>query len=106
MSLIAEDQRHRHARLASDEAARKDFAQDICRLLAVAEEARAHGVDKNLTSSDSRVPTRSKVAQFYFEELAIRTRNSRYDVEEFLRNHLIKRSLTTSLTTRKAKILN
>jgi len=40
MSLIAEDQSPQlRARLASDEAARKDFSQDVRRLLAVAEEA-------------------------------------------------------------------
>ena len=47
MALIAEDQpAQMRARLAVDEAARKDFAQDVRRLLAVAEEAQAHGVDK------------------------------------------------------------
>ena len=47
MQLIAEDQpAQMRARLATDEAARKDFALDVRRLLAVAEEAEAHGVDK------------------------------------------------------------
>src|SRR5689334_6951293 len=46
MALIAEDQPPQfRARLSTDEAARKDFALDIRRLLAVAEEAQAHGVD-------------------------------------------------------------
>jgi parvulin-like peptidyl-prolyl isomerase len=47
MAVIAETQPPQiRARLASDEAARKDFAKDLRRLLAVAEEAQAHGVDK------------------------------------------------------------
>jgi foldase protein PrsA len=47
MALIAEDQAPQHrASLASDEKARKDFADDVKKLLAVAEEARAKGVDK------------------------------------------------------------
>lgn len=45
MALIAEDQSPQfRVRLASDESARKDFAQDLRKLLAVAEEARAKGV--------------------------------------------------------------
>jgi parvulin-like peptidyl-prolyl isomerase len=45
MTLIAEDQSPQfRARLSSDEAARKDFAQDLRKLLAVAEEARAKGI--------------------------------------------------------------
>lgn len=45
MALIAEDQPPQfRSRLASDEAARKDFAQNLRSLLAVAEEARAKGV--------------------------------------------------------------
>lgn len=44
MSLIAADQSPQfQTRLASDEAARKDFAQDLRKLLAVADEARAKG---------------------------------------------------------------
>ncbi|MGH9971955.1 MAG: peptidylprolyl isomerase [Pyrinomonadaceae bacterium] len=45
MALIAEDQPPQfRARLASDEATRKDFAENLRSLLAVAEEARAKGV--------------------------------------------------------------
>jgi parvulin-like peptidyl-prolyl isomerase len=45
MSLIAEDQSPQfRARLASDEATRKSFAEDLHKLLAVAEEARAKGI--------------------------------------------------------------
>jgi parvulin-like peptidyl-prolyl isomerase len=45
MALIAEDQPPQfRARLASDEATRKSFAEDLHKLLAVAEEARAKGI--------------------------------------------------------------
>ena len=48
MQMIAEDQPPQmRARLAVDETARKEFALDVRRLLAVAEEATAHGVDKD-----------------------------------------------------------
>ncbi len=45
MALIAEDQSPQfRSRLASDEATRKSFAEDLHKLLAVAEEARAKGI--------------------------------------------------------------
>ncbi|HEY0430641.1 MAG TPA: peptidylprolyl isomerase [Pyrinomonadaceae bacterium] len=45
MAMIAEDQSPQfRARLATDEATKKSFAQDLHKLLAVAEEARAKGV--------------------------------------------------------------
>jgi len=45
MALIAEDQAPQfRARLATDEATRKSFAEDLHKLLAVAEEARAKGI--------------------------------------------------------------
>lgn len=45
MALIAEDQAPQfRSRLASDEAARKEFADDLKKLLAVAEDARAKGI--------------------------------------------------------------
>jgi peptidyl-prolyl cis-trans isomerase C len=47
MAVIAETQPAQlRARLATDETARKDFAKDLLQLLAVAEEAQAHGIDK------------------------------------------------------------
>lgn len=47
MTMLAEDQpANLRQRLAADQTARKDFALDLRRLLAVAEEAQAHGVDK------------------------------------------------------------
>lgn len=70
MSLIAEDQpAQMRARLSSDEAARKDFAQDVRRLLAVAEEARSHGVDKKPDIKRQIEFQRASVlAQFYFDQ--------------------------------------
>ena len=70
MALIAEDQPPQmRARLASDEAARKDFAQDVRRLLAVAEEARSHGVDRKPDIKRQVEFQRASVlAQFYFDQ--------------------------------------
>jgi parvulin-like peptidyl-prolyl isomerase len=48
MTVIAESQPPQmRARLSADEKARKDFAEQIKQLLAVAEEAQAHGVDRS-----------------------------------------------------------
>ncbi|HEY6804311.1 MAG TPA: peptidylprolyl isomerase [Pyrinomonadaceae bacterium] len=71
MALIAEDQPPQmRAKLATDETARKDFAQDVRRLLAVAEEARAHGYDKKPEVRRQVEFQHAQVlAQFYFEQL-------------------------------------
>ncbi|HEX7334578.1 MAG TPA: peptidylprolyl isomerase [Pyrinomonadaceae bacterium] len=70
MTLIAEDQPPQmRARLASDEAARKDFALEVRRLLAVAEEAQAHGVDKAPDMKRQlEFQKASVIAQYYFEK--------------------------------------
>jgi len=70
MALIAEDQPPQlRARLANDEAARKDFAQDVRRLLAVAEEAHVHGVDNTPEMKRQLEFQRvSVMAQNYFEQ--------------------------------------
>lgn len=70
MALIAEDQSPQmRAQLAGDEKARKDFAQDVKRLLAVAEEGRAHGVDKAPDIKRQLEFQRASVlAQYYFEQ--------------------------------------
>ena len=70
MALIAEDQPPQmRARLAVDEAARKDFAQDVRRLLAVAEEAQTHGVG-NAPDMKRQLEFQkaSVIAQYYFEQ--------------------------------------
>lgn len=70
MALIAEDQPPQmRARLATDETARKDFAQDVRRLLAVAEEAQEHGF-ANAPDMKRQLEFQkaSVIAQYYFEE--------------------------------------
>ncbi len=70
MALIAEDQPPQmRARLATDEAARKDFALDVRRLLAVAEEAEANGVG-NAPDMKRQLEFQkaSVIAQYYFEK--------------------------------------
>jgi len=69
MAIIAEDQPPQmRARLATDEAARKDFAQDVRRLLAVAEEAEQNGVG-NAPDMKRQLEFQkaSVIAQHYFE---------------------------------------
>ena len=70
MALIAEDQpAQMRARLAVDEKARKDFAQEVRRLLAVAEEAESHGVaDTPEMKRQLEFQKASVVAQYYFEK--------------------------------------
>lgn len=70
MQRIAEDQpAQMRARLAVDEAARKDFALDVRRLLAVAEEAEAHGVGKEPDMKRQlEFQKASVIAQYYFEK--------------------------------------
>ncbi|HEX2270658.1 MAG TPA: peptidylprolyl isomerase [Pyrinomonadaceae bacterium] len=70
MTLIAEEQPPQfRQRLATDENFRKEFAQDVRRLLAVAEEASAHGVDKDPEMKRQLEFQRATViAQSYFEE--------------------------------------
>ena len=70
MTLIAEDQPPQmRARLATDETARKDFALEVRRLLAVAEEAQAHGVDRSPDMKRQlEFQKASVIAQYYFEK--------------------------------------
>lgn len=70
MTLLAEDQSPQlRARLATDESARKDFARDIQRLLAVAEEAEAHGV-ANTPEMKRQLEFQKAtvIAQYYFQQ--------------------------------------
>jgi foldase protein PrsA len=106
MSLIAEDQPPQtRARLASDEAARKDFAQDIRRLLAVAEEARAHGVDKKPDIKRQVEFQRASVlAQFYFEELGDKGPEiPDKDIEEFFKEPLNQKKFDDIIADAKSK---
>ncbi len=88
MSMIAEDQSPQlRTRLASDEAARKDFAQDVRRLLAVAEEAHVKGVDNAPEMKRQLEFQRASVlAQNYFEQQGESGPNiSDQEVEEFFK---------------------
>jgi len=69
MTLIAEDQPPQmRARLAVDENARKDFAKEVKRLFAVAEEAESNGV-ANAPDMKRQLEFQkaSVIAQYYFE---------------------------------------
>lgn len=70
MTLLAEEQQPQmRQRLATDEKARKDFALDLKRLLSVAEDAQAHGVDKDPDFKRQLEYQRSQLlAQFYAED--------------------------------------
>ena len=70
MTIIAEEQPPQfRQRLAADESARKEFAKQVKQLLAVAEEAQAHGVDKDPEMKRQLELQRATVlAQYYFEE--------------------------------------
>jgi parvulin-like peptidyl-prolyl isomerase len=82
MALIAEDQSPQYrAGLAADEKQRQEFAQDIRRLLAVAEEARAKGVDKTPEMKRQLRITRAVViAESYFKSVG--GENARPNVSE------------------------
>jgi parvulin-like peptidyl-prolyl isomerase len=90
MALIAEDQPPQmRARLATDETARKDFALDVRRLLAVAEEAETNGVG-NAPDMKRQLEFQkaSVIAQYYFEKAGAQAETDikDTDVDEFFKN--------------------
>jgi parvulin-like peptidyl-prolyl isomerase len=90
MALIAEDQPPQmRARLATDETARKDFALDVRRLLAVAEEAETNGVG-NAPDMKRQLEFQkaSVIAQYYFEKQGAQAETDikDTDVDEFFKN--------------------
>jgi len=87
MALIAEDQPPSlRARLSADETARKDFALDVRRLLAVAEEAQAHGVDKTPEMKRQlEFQKASVIAQNYFTEQGESADITDAEVDEFFK---------------------
>jgi parvulin-like peptidyl-prolyl isomerase len=106
MSLIAEDQpAQQRARLASDEAARKDFALDVRRLLAVAEEARNHGYDKKPEIKRQVEFQHAQVlAQSYFEQLGEKGPDiPDKDVEEFFKDPINQQKFDQIIADAKAK---
>lgn len=70
MAVIGELQSPQfRAQLATDEKTRKDFAKDLKQLLAVAEEAQAHGIDKTPEMKRQiEFQKTSIIAQNYFKE--------------------------------------
>ncbi|HEU4432308.1 MAG TPA: hypothetical protein VFR51_02870, partial [Pyrinomonadaceae bacterium] len=70
MTMLAEETPPQvRARLATDDQARKDFALDMKRLLSVAEDAQAHGVDKAPDVKRQLEFQRAQMlSQFYAEE--------------------------------------
>jgi parvulin-like peptidyl-prolyl isomerase len=106
MSLIAEDQpAQMRARLASDEAARKDFAQDVRRLLAVAEEAREHGVDRKPDiRRQMEFQKASILAQFYFEQMGDKGPDiPDKDVEDFFKEPINQQKFDQIISDAKSK---
>jgi parvulin-like peptidyl-prolyl isomerase len=110
MSLIAEDQPAQlRVRLAGDETARKDFAKDVRRLLAVAEEARAHGVDKTPEMKRQLEFQRATVlAQSYFEQQGDKGQGQGQDipdkdVEDFFKDPVNQQKFDQIIKDAKAK---
>jgi parvulin-like peptidyl-prolyl isomerase len=87
MALIAEDQPPGlRARLSTDEKARKDFALDVRRLLAVAEEAQEHGVDKTPEMRRQLEFQKANViAQNYFSDQGEKADITDAEVDEFFK---------------------
>ena len=87
MALIAADQSPQfQARLASDEAARKDFADDLRKLLSVAEEARAKGMASKPEMLRQLDLVRAVViAQNFSKKQAAAANVSEQEVEEFFK---------------------
>ena len=87
MALIAEDQPTQlRARLSTDETARKDFALDVRRLLAVAEEAQAHGVDRTPEMRRQlEFQKASVIAQNYFSAQGDSADITDAEVDEFFK---------------------
>lgn len=106
MQLLAEDQPPQmRARLAVDETARKEFALDVRRLLAVAEEATSHGVDKAPDMKRQLEFQKANViAQNYFEAQGDKaTEITDTEVEEFFRQPVNQHKFDQIIADAKAK---
>ena len=90
MSMLAEEQPPQvRARLATDENARKDFAKNVRQLLAVAEEAKAHGVDRAPDfKRQLELQKAGVIAQYYMEEQ--RKKNQPAEISEDEVNEFFK----------------
>ena len=108
MALIAEDQPAQfRVSLASDEKARKEFAEDVKRLLAVAEEAKAKGVDKTPDMKRQlRIARAVVIAESYFKSLGgdgSRPNVSEQEVEEIFKQPANKDLFDQLVADAKAK---
>jgi parvulin-like peptidyl-prolyl isomerase len=106
MAMIAEDQPPQmRARLAADETARKDFAQDVRRLLAVAEEAKEHGV-ANAPDIKRQLEFQraSVIAQYYFEQQGEKGPDfTDAEVDEFFKQPVNQQKFDQIIADAKAK---
>jgi parvulin-like peptidyl-prolyl isomerase len=106
MAVIAEEQPAQiRARLAADEAARKDFAQELRRWLALAEEAQAHGVDKAPDMKRQlELQRASIIATYYFEQQGENGPNvSDEEVTQFFKDPTYEQKFQQLITDIKAK---
>ena len=90
MTMIAEETPPQlRARLATDDQARKDFALDMKRLLSVAEDAQAHGVDKEPEVKRQLDFQRAQMlSQFYAEEQGQNATNiTDQEVDDYFKRH-------------------
>lgn len=108
MALIAEDQSPQfRSRLASDAAARKDFADDLRKLLAVAEEARSKGIGNKPEVKRQLDLVRSVVlAENYFKSQGTGPAGpniSEQEVEEFFKQPANQAKFDQFINDAKAK---
>ena len=87
MSVIAESQAPQmRARLSTDEKARKEFAEQIKQLLAVAEEAQSHGIDRSPEMKRQlEFQKASIIAQKYFSDEGEKGDITDAEVDEFFK---------------------
>ena len=106
MQMLAEEQPPQlRARLAMDEKARKGFADDIRRLLAVAEEASAHGVDKTPDMKRQLDFQKSSlIAKYYYEEQGEKAADiSDAEVDEYFKQPVNQHKFDQLIADAKAK---
>jgi parvulin-like peptidyl-prolyl isomerase len=105
MALIAEEQPPQfRATLNSDEKTRKDFAEDLKQLLAVAEEARAKGIDKTPDMKRQlRIARAVVIAQNYFKSQGARPNIPDEEIEEAFKEPANKKLYDDLIADAKAK---
>jgi foldase protein PrsA len=105
MAMIAADQSPQfQARLASDEAARKGFAEDLRKLLSVAEEARAKGVaGKPEMQRQLNLVRAVVIAQNFSKKQAAAANVSEQEVEEFFKKPANQATFDQFVNDAKAK---